>query len=530
MKRLAATSIVACSTLVLAACSSGGTSAGNGAVVSEATFTMATAGDPGSLDPATAVQGNTNLLLSFAYDTLVHTDQNNNIVSGLATKWSVTPDAVTFTLHQGATCSDGSAVTPEVVAKSVNHTVDPKTKSPIVGVLVPADVKATGDNAKGTVTLRTKKPSQFLLQSAVAMFIVCGKGLDDPKTLAGKTSGSGPYELTDSVQGDHYTLVARKGYTWGPGGSGTGDKGVPAKVVLKIVANESTSANLLLGGQLNAGIYTGADRRRVEHAPGVLTSTLPDGNGEFFFNQNGGRPGADPAVRQALARAVDLDQLAKVDTQATGKKSTGMTTLSPRPCKVDSVSGHRPSYDPAAAQAALDAAGWKAGPDGVRAKNGKRLSIRVVYDNDFGPGTQAGAEFMADAWKKIGVAVDLKGMADAAWNDVIFKSGDWDVSEVPIGVSLPSQLLAYLSGPTVPKGTNFAGIHNDRYDKLTAQAAAGSVANGACTTWAQAESALFDDYDVVPVAERTQLVASKNAKVVIPGGLAQPTMFRMLKG
>lgn len=533
MRKLSAIALIGSGALVLAACSNGGDGTGTGGdhdVVNGATFTMAVSGDPGALDPATAVNGSTNLLLSFAYDTLVHTDKNNEIVSGLAEKWTVTPTSVTFTLHQGATCSDGSAVTPKVVADSVNHFVDPATKSPLVGVLVPADVTATADDTAGTVTLTTKEPSQFLLQSTVAMFVTCGKGLTDPDILAKTTSGSGPYQLVESVPNDHYTLTARKGYTWGPGGSGTADDGVPAKVVLKVVSNESTAANLLLSGDVNAATFGNADRKRVENAPGIIKSTLPDGNGEYFYNQDPKRPAADLAVRRALTQAIDLDQLATVDTQGAGLRTTGMTTLSPRPCKVDSVTGHQLSYDVDAAKAGLDAAGWTVGQDGIRAKDGRKLTMRIVYNTDYGAGVQAGAEFIADAWKKIGVDAQLKGAASGAWSDMLFKTGDWDMSEVPIGVSLPSQLLGYLSGPAIPDGSNFAHIHNDDYDALAKEAATKPVDDGGCETWAQAESALFDNVDVVPFAERTQLLASKGAEVFIPGGLAQPTMFRMLKG
>lgn len=532
MKRLTAIALVSSAAILLAGCSHSGAANGPGGrtVVDGATFTMAISSDPGALDPATAVQGSTNLLLSFAYDTLVHTDKNNKVVSGLADTWTVTPDSVTFTLHKGATCSDGSAVTPSVVAQSINHWVDPATKSPLVGVLIPADVKATADDAAGTVTLRTANPSQFLLQSTVAIFIVCGKGLTDPSILAKETSGSGPYQLTESVANDHYTLKARPGYTWGPGGTATADHGVPATVVLKIVANESTAANLLLAGSINAASFTGADRKRVASAPGIIQTTLPDGNGEFFYNQSPGRPAEDLAVRKALTQALDLDQLATVSTQGTGKKSIGMTTLSPRPCTVDSVTGHRSTYDLGAAKAGLDAAGWTVGADGIRAKAGKKLTLKLTYATDYGPGIQAGAEFMADAWKKVGVDVQLKGSASGAWADALFKTGDWDVSEVPIGVSLPSQLIAYVSGPTIPNGSNFSDIRNEQYTQLAKQAAGLPVDQGGCATWSKAESALFDNYDVVPIAELTTLLASHNAEVFIPGGLAQPTLFRMLQG
>src|SRR5687768_13258169 len=71
--------------------------------VDGATFTMAINADPGALNPATAVQGSTNLLLSFAYDTLVYVGDDGELLPGLATSWEMAPDSVTFTLNPDAT-------------------------------------------------------------------------------------------------------------------------------------------------------------------------------------------------------------------------------------------------------------------------------------------------------------------------------------------------------------------------------------------------------------------------------------------
>ncbi|MDN5851915.1 MAG: ABC transporter substrate-binding protein [Actinomycetia bacterium] len=531
MNRIASIGIVAASALALAGCGAGGSSGSDEGPKNYrdgGTLTMAISGDPGALTPATAVDGNTNLLLSFAYDTLAYVGEDGDLVPGLAESWKVQPKSVEFTLKEDATCSDGSPVKASTVADSINHVVDPKTKSPLVGVLIPADMTVEADDAAGTVTLQTEKPSQFLLHSTVAIFIVCGEGLEDPSVLADATSGSGAYELVDSVPNDHYTLKAREDYTWGPDGTSTADPGVPEKVVLRVVPNESTAANLIQSGDVDVATFTGVERQRVEQMPDVTTELLPAGNGEFWFNQEDGLAGSDPAVRQALTTALNLDELAKVSTQGTGVETTGMTTLSPRPCRVDSVSGTEPTHDPETAAATLEEAGWKLDGD-VRMKNGEPLEMRILYNSDFGTGTQAEAEYVAAAWEELGVSTEIKAAAGPAYSEALFTTGDWDWATVPVGVSLPSQLLGYASGPGVPEGSNFAHIENPSYDKAAAEAGRMSLDQGACEKWAEAESALFTEYDVVPVVEWTQMVAAKNAEVVMPGGLAQPTRFHLLE-
>ncbi|GAA2289879.1 ABC transporter substrate-binding protein [Nonomuraea roseoviolacea subsp. roseoviolacea] len=527
MNNKGAAAVLGAVSLLAAGC--GGTAGSpSGAPAGGGTFTYAITGDPGALDPATSVLSVTNNVLAMAYDTLVNTTADGTVVSGLAEKWDVRPDAVTFTLRKDVTCSDGSPLTPRDVAANIAHITDPATKSPINGVLVPAGLAAEADDAAGTVKLSTPKPFSFILQSAASIFIVCGKGLKDRTLLTRGTSGSGPYRLTEAVPGDHYTFRVRQDYAWGPGGATTKTPGQPTTIVMKVVLNEQTAANLLISGGLNGAELYGADRARLEATPGIGRTVQPVGNGQFFYHQGADRPAKDPAVRKALTQAVDLRQLAGIASGGTGRPVTGLV-LEPRPCRGDTVTGHVPPHDAAAASAALDAAGWTKGADGIRAKNGNRLTLRLLYSTARGSGVQAAAEFLADAWKQAGVEVKLNGVIDTKAAESLNVTQDWDVVWLPIGVTLPSQLVAFLSGPAVPKGANFAHIANARYEKLVAEASAKPAQEG-CPLWQQAESALFANADLVPVVENTILVAARNATFEALGDSVLPTTIRMTEG
>ena len=82
----------------------------------------------------------------------------------------------------------------------------------------------------------------------------------------------------------------------------------------------------------------------------------------------------------------------------------------PKTCAGDTVTGNLPAHDPAAAAAALDAAGWTKGADGVRAKNGKRLTLTVLYGTQLGPTMAPTAELVQQTWKSLGADVTLKGV------------------------------------------------------------------------------------------------------------------------
>ncbi len=70
-------------------------------------------------------------------------------------------------------------------------------------------------------------------------------------------------------------------------------------------------------------------------------------------------PSARRSPRPSTSRSWPASPPAAPDGPASG------LVLDPRPCKGDSVTGHVPAFDEAAAAAAaLDAAGWKAGADG----------------------------------------------------------------------------------------------------------------------------------------------------------------------
>ncbi|WP_344838168.1 ABC transporter substrate-binding protein [Actinocorallia longicatena] len=496
-------------------------------VVKDGTFTYAIPADPGVLEPATAVLGSTNTVLGFAYDTLVHSDATGKIIPGLAEKWDAGPEKVTFTLRKGVTCSDGSPVTARTVADSMNYLADPKNKASLLGVLIPAGMKATADDAAGTVGLATAAPNPFLLESMTAVYVVCGKGLADRSLLKDSTSGSGPYELTEKVAGDHYTFKVRKGYAWGPDGGGIVD-GMPGTVTLKVVKDESTAANLVTSGGLSGGQFTGAERKRVEIIPGIHKGSAPDGIGELFFHQGDDRPGNALDVRKALIQSLDLADLRKITGQGNAAAPTHLTSLAPDPCRGDSVTGNLPATDTAAAGTALDAAGWKAGADGVRARDGRRLTLRIAYSTSAGPGVQAGMEYVATRFKAIGVETKLAGSADAKYAESLFSTGDWDLAWVPLGLSLPTQLTGYLSGPFPDaKGSNFAHLKNTEYVRLSGEAAKTVGAPG-CPAWTTAEASLVRNLDVVPVSQPTQLVASKGATLDVIGGIVRPTSIRML--
>ncbi|MFE0511856.1 ABC transporter substrate-binding protein [Streptomyces sp. NPDC058964] len=522
------TAVLCVIALAAAACSGGasGSSAGSqSAYVRDGTFTSTLSQDPGKLDPYHTVVAAANDLLSFAYDPLVTLDDKGNPIPGLTTNWDVTPSSVTLTLRKGVTCSDGSAVTPTVVSKDLDYLKDPKAASPLLGIVLPSpDFTTRADDAAGTITITTGKPDGLLLQSLAAFFVVCGHGTADPTTLARTSSGSGPYKLTEAAPNDHYTLVRRDEYAWGPNGARINVPGAPQKIVLKIVNNDTTAANLLTSGSLNGSVVNGPDRERLVRT--MKEHRFEDGGTLAVFNEHPGHPGADPVVRKALTQALDRGQIADVLTDRQGKIGNTTMGVPPLICDDSGAAAGIPAFDAAAAAAALDTAGWRKGADGIRAKGGKRLSLTAMYSSDRS-NASAGMELFSAAWKKLGVDVQVKSLNSAAFLQAVFQSDNWDVTpEINLATQLPSQSVSFFSGPGSPKGSNFAGIHNTAYEQLVAQAVQIPGRPG-CQMWTEAEKALFARADVVPIAQRYVSYFGRGATFEMSGEMPLPTSIRL---
>jgi peptide/nickel transport system substrate-binding protein len=515
--KLTATALGLCVTAsLLAGCGgdddpSGGSGGEGSNVVDGGSFTMALSSDPGNLDPHSAAGSALFTLTQLAYDSLLSVDSEDGaITSQLATDWTAEGTTVTLTLAEGATCADGTELTATAVADNIAYVGDPKNESPFLGTFLPVGATAEADDESRTVTLTLVSPAPFVLNGLASLPIVCPSGMEDRKSLADGTAGTGPYELTEAVPGAHYTYQIRDDYTWGPDGATTATEGMPDTITMKIVANETTSANLLLSGDINAAQILGPDAERLDKA-GLFSAKTEVLLGEQWYNHAKGHATSDPEVRMALTQALDLAELQSVLTAGKGTPATTLSTLEPSACPGDSASGALPASDPDAAKATLSAAGL---PD-----------LTFLYDAGGGSAVAAAAELAVQQWKAAGVTVTAKAQDQTALQGSIFGTGDWDIAWVPLNVNSPDQLVPFLSGPAAPDGTNFAAIANEEYDAGVKEASALPGEEG-CDTWLEAESKLIAAADVVPFANSVVHTFGAKAEFETPGQLV-PTSIRM---
>jgi peptide/nickel transport system substrate-binding protein len=511
MKRTA----VALVALVVAGC---GTSGGgsSGALADGRTFTMSVGADPGTLDPALTVLNAARTVGRFLYARLVDRTASGDVVAGLAEKWEADATKATFTLRKGITCADGTPLTATDVAKNIAFVGDPGNKSPLVGLVVAPGTTATADEATATITVTSGAPDAFLLTNVGSLPIVCAKGMTDRALLTKGEQGTGMFAMSEIVPNDHYTLTRRKDLP--------AQQGMPDKVVVKVVANETTAVNLLLSGQITAATIAGPDQERlIAQEVGHIDYAAP--LGLLGFNQSDGLPTQDAAVRRALVQALDLAQVGKVLTSGKGRPSKSFVTVEPRPCTADNVTANLPPHDRAAAETALDSAGWVRN-GGTRTKDGKPLSVRLLQPTVVGPTFTATAELIQQTWQAIGVQVSIQPADAAGLNQALFATGSWDVSMVPFTLALPSQLVPFASGPVPPQGVNFGHVRNAEFEQQSKQAATMPGSTG-CEHWNKAEAALVKAVDLVPYFDSVVPTFVKGAKFTMSDGI-DPASIRML--
>jgi peptide/nickel transport system substrate-binding protein len=140
----------------------------------------------------------------------------------------------------------------------------------------------------------------------------------------------------------------------------------------------------------------------------------------------------DPRVRRAIAQSIDR---AGISTKITFGRYPVADSDRPRFSWAYDPQIREPAYDPAAADAALDAAGWHRSPDGVREKNGRRLELTYVQFPETATGVRVATLVQRELHDR-GFDVTLKSISNAqlflpASEGGVLALGRFDMAYIP---------------------------------------------------------------------------------------------------
>lgn len=272
--------------------------------------------------------------------------------------------------------------------------------------------------------------------------------------------GTGPFRIARYDKGSEVVFVANPHYWRGP----------PKlrRIEYHIVESDSTMLTLLQSHAIDFYYRAGESQAPSLHGiPGTRVVLTPFTRfADLGFN--GSRPGlSDVRVRRALAYATNRRAL--IDKVTHGIAMPGDSDQPPFSWAYDPAVTRYP-YDPARAAALLDAAGWHAGPNGIRRKNG--LPLRLLLVGFTGSATASDAEVLVqEEWRQVGVDVEIKNYSSSQLYATlggggIEQSGKFDVAfENWANGTDPDDSILFRCDMAPPAGWNIYHLCDRRLDR-----------------------------------------------------------------
>jgi peptide/nickel transport system substrate-binding protein len=406
--------VAAIALLALAACTKVGTSAPGSRHpwTQPHVLRFAAAEDLVGLNPMTVTQATLGYLSSMTLAFLIKTDAHGEpTVPELATEIptqanggiSADGKTITFHLRKGVVWSDGAPFSADDVVFTTNVILDPKTN--VIGRDGWDQIEKIDEPDKYTVVYHLKTPySPYAVTffstagsnpAILPKHLLLGKNINtDPYN--GLPVGIGPYKYQAWNRGDSVVLVPNPRYF----------RGTPklTKIVYKTVQDRNTVLQLLRTHELDLWIPVAPhfinDVRGISNVDVTLQPSYYYDHLDF----NNQHPAVrDQAVRAALRMALDRKTLN--EKVRFGIYDLGESVVPP----VSSFHENLPlvPFDIAGANKLLDGAGWVRGADGIRAKNGVRLSLDLATASGT-PDSDTMIELIRSWWKQLGVDLQVK--------------------------------------------------------------------------------------------------------------------------
>ncbi len=425
--------------------------------------------DPGHLNPAISTGSHVHAVADSLYNALVELDRDLRPQPDLAQRWTVSERGTvyTFQLAPNVKWHDGTPFTSADVKFTFDEVLlkhHARTKAGIGAVLASIETPSPS-----TVVFKLRKPYGALLQLLnVTEAPILPKHLyqgSDPLTnpVNLKPVGTGPFKL-DSYRTDQQVVMVRNPDYFKPG--------LPYldRLVFRVVPDSNAQTVALLAGEADyLPLVAAPDVERLRARPELTTAQTAFGTGggncinTLSFNLDR-KPLADLRVRQAIAHAIDREQLLRDVQFGIGKIPTA-------PISSGLTWAHAPGtlarYTPSPQRATelLDAAGLVAGADGVR------LTLEMLHFPTF---NRVG-EVLRLNLAKVGIKVVQKPLDRAAFIEAVFAQRAFDLN-----------IISYCNGADPDSGvrrmyvssnigsvpfSNAAAYRNPEVDKLFAAAA-----------------------------------------------------------
>jgi len=375
------------------------------------------------IDPHIVTAFSSHRRLDLLYNRLVRLDSNLVVVPDLAESWDI-PNNLTYIFHlrKGVKFHNGRELVADDVKYSLERVMDPKTASPgksYLSLVTGVEVLDTY-----TVKLTLSAPLASLLDSLTSnnLAIVPKEAVEANGNLQKVAVGTGPFMLQEWVADNSMTLVKNPEYFV------TGTPLVD-KVIFRIIPE---AASLLAGvrsGDLDiATINDGATIRQAKKTNDVVVMSKPGINVRTFGFNNTRAPFDDVRVRQAVALAIDRNEIIAMAEFGMGTPSGPIPVAATDwALPLDKLPMNTPSYEKA--KALLKEAGY---PNG--------FSFNIVCSATYEGGLDV-AQVIQSELKNIGVTANLEVVEWGVYIDRWVKRDFDSMVEIRGGSGEPDRFL-----------------------------------------------------------------------------------------
>jgi peptide/nickel transport system substrate-binding protein len=367
------------------------------------------------------------------YEPLASYDPDGNVIPVLAAETpslqngGVAKDgmSVTWKLKKNVVWHDGKPFTADDVVFNWEYVMDPATAAVTIGPY--RDIVRIDKLDSHTVKIVFKSPAPFWS----APFCGAANGVIIPKHLFQafkgdksreaptnlKPVGTGPYKFVDFKPGDivrgelnpNYHVPNRPFFDQVEM-KGGGDAIGAARAVIQtgeydyawnMQVEDEILKRLEQGGKGRADIVSGGN---IEHIQVNTTDPWTEVEGERSSAKTKHPILSDPAVRQALNLLVDRGS---IQEEIYGRTGVATANFVNAPSRFVSKN-MKWEFSVDKSNQVLEAAGWKRGGDGVRAKDGKKL--KFVYQTSINNPRQKTQQIVKQACAKAGIELELKAV------------------------------------------------------------------------------------------------------------------------
>jgi peptide/nickel transport system substrate-binding protein len=444
---------------------------------------------------------------------------------------------VVWNLKKNVLWHDGKPFTADDVVFNWEYAADPAAATVTLGAYRDIDrVERLGDHS---VKVVFKQPTPFWFEP------FCGQMRAlIPKHLFGayrgdrsreapanlKPVGTGPYRFVDFKPGDVVRgevnpayHVANRPFFDTIEMKGGGDATSAARAVLQTAEydfawNIQVEDDILLrleqGGKGRSEIYPTGN---IEHIQCNFTDPNKDVDGERSSVKTTHPLLSDPAVRQALSVLVDRSS---VQEQIYGRQGQATANYLNAPARFHSRNT-RWEFNVDRANQILDAAGWRRGGDGVRAKDGKRL--KLVFQTSINPPRQKTQQIVKQACAKAGIEIEIKSVVAS----VFFGSdpanpdtyphfyADLQMYSTSTGVDPLWGMRSFTSSELATKDNKWSGRNvtrwrSDEYDRLWRLAETEMDPVKRAAQFVRMNDLVIQNVVVIPVLWRNGVVVAGN--------------------